>query len=273
MNRIEQLYRNGQPPGAEAMIYYVTAGYPDLATTATVIDALVEGGMGLLELGIPFSDPIADGPTIQFTSQMALEGGTTVRNVIEIARGARQRHPDLPMLIFSAYNPIFRFGDKEFVKTLAEAGVDGLLIPDLPHEEAGDLMKCAQAAGLSMVFLVAPTTTPERAARIAEASTGFIYYISLKGVTGAQVDISSDMENKIATLRKITDKPLAIGFGIARPDHARAVARIADGVVVGSALMKLIGKAAQSGDVADQVRAYAREMGEAVRAVQADGKE
>ena len=267
MNRIEQIFRTKRERGEAAMIFYITAGYPDLATTEKVIDILAEEGADLIELGIPFSDPIADGPMIQQASQVALERGVKLKDIFALAARVRARHPELAMIFFSAYNPIFHRGDATFVHEAAAVGMDGLLVPDLPPEEAGDLRQAADEAGLSVVFLVAPTTTPERTKMIAEASTGFIYYISLKGVTGARVSLPPDLEEKVLAIKSITDKPVVVGFGVSQPEQARAIAAFADGVVVGSALIKTIGPDPADPDLRGRVREFARAlMGEIARA-------
>jgi tryptophan synthase alpha chain len=266
VNRIDEAFARRRDGGGAAMIFYLTAGYPDLAATESAIDALAEAGTDILELGIPFSDPIADGPTIQKASQVALQGGITVRGVLELAGRVRQRHPKLAILLFGAYNPIFRFGDGQFVAEAVHVGADGLLVPDLPPESAGELRRHAGDAGLSTVFLVAPTTQPRRAALIAEASEGFIYYISLKGVTGARDQLPPDLEKHVRALKGQTAKPVAVGFGVSAPEQGRAIAAFADGVVVGSALVKLMGARADASDFARHVLDYARPMVEAVGA-------
>ena len=268
MNRIDRMFAGKRESGQAAMIFYVTAGYPSLPATETVIDALAEGGADLIELGVPFSDPIADGPTIQKSSQAALERGTTLRAILELAARVRQRHPDLPMMLFSAYNPICHAGDAAFVPAIVQSGIDGVLIPDLPPEESDELRTACRQADLATVYLIAPTTTPQRAAMIAEASTGFVYYVSLRGVTGARAQLPADLAEKVAALKALTPKPVAVGFGISTPEQAHAVASITDGVVIGSALIKLIGPDPQDGDLARRVRDYARSLTDAVRAAQ-----
>ena len=269
MNRIDQLYarlrgRGDGKPGA-AMNFYLTAGHPTMEATGRAIDALARAGTDVIELGIPFSDPVADGPTIQQASAEALAAGATVSGVIELAAGARRRNPDLAIVLFGAYNPILRMGEARFAQAAAEAGVDGLLVADLPPEAAGALRAEAARHGLATVFLAAPTTTPERARVIADASGGFIYYISVRGVTGARAALPPDLEDSVRRLKGLTDKPVAVGFGVAEPDQARSIARFADGVVVGSALVRLIGASAGKADFEERVEQYAREMVEAVQ--------
>jgi tryptophan synthase alpha chain len=265
-NRIDAMFARLSSEKRKALIFYVTAGYPDLAATEAVIDALAENGADLIELGIPFSDPIADGPTIQQASHTALTYGTKVPAIFELARSVRGRHPELPVLLFTAYNPVFRIGEAKFVESAREAGVDGLLVPDLPPEEGETLQKLTAEAGLCLTYLVAPTTTPERAKAIAAATTGFLYCISLKGVTGARAELPAELKAQIDGLRAATPKPLAVGFGVSRPDQARAVAAFADGVVIGSQLVKLIGEAPDDWERTARVGDYARAMREALDA-------
>lgn len=260
MSRIDAAFANRRAEGRPAMIYYLTAGYPDLAATETAICALGDAGADIIELGIPFSDPIADGPTIQEASRIALEGGVTVPKILELTARLRNSRPDLAILLFGAYNPILHYGEKAFIKAAAEAGADGLLVPDLPPEAATELRAAAESAGLSMIFLIAPTTTPERARKIAEASSGFIYYISIRGVTGARAAFPADLEPRVKAVKALTGKPVAVGFGVAEPAQARAIGAFADGVIIGSALVKLIGANAGKPDLAEKVRQYAESM-------------
>lgn len=264
MNRIDRMFKAKRERGEAAMIYYLTAGYPSLEATERVIDALAAEGADLIELGIPFSDPVADGPTIQAAGQCALDRGFKVQDLFDLMRRVRAKHPDLAVIFFTAYNLVFHRGDEAFVNDAADAGADGLLVPDLPHEEAGDLVRAARARDLSTIFLVAPTTTSQRAAAIAEASTGFIYYISLKGVTGARAELPAELGERVRAVKALTDKPVAVGFGVSQPEQARAIAAFADGVIIGSALIKLIGPDAADPSLDARVRAYARSMTEAL---------
>ncbi len=264
MNRIDEAFARRRAQGGAAMIFYITAGHPTLEATEQAIDALAAAGADIIELGVPFSDPIADGPTIQHASQVALAGGVHVRDILALAGRVRAKHPSLGLLLFGAYNPVLRFGEAAFVEAAAAVGVDGLLVPDLPPEAAGELRAATAAAGLSMIFLVAPTTTPERARKIAEASTGFIYYISLRGVTGARAELPADLEPRVRALKALTDKPVAVGFGVSEPAQAAGIAAFAEGVVVGSALVKLIDAEAGTPGFGDKVGQFARRLVEAV---------
>ncbi|HOE96090.1 MAG TPA: tryptophan synthase subunit alpha [Candidatus Sumerlaeota bacterium] len=259
MNRIDRMFAARRREGRAAMIFFLTAGCPDLESTEQAIDALAEAGVDLIELGIPFSDPIADGPTIQRASQVALERGTTVKAILDLVRRVRARHPDLALLLFTAYNPVFHYGEAAFVAAAAEAGADGLLIPDLPPEEAGELRRLASERELCVVFLVAPTSSSARARAICEASTGFVYYISLRGVTGARAELPADIEERLRELKTLTGKPVAVGFGISGPDQARALVPLCDGIIVGSALVRLIGEQPRP-TLREDVRRFAGEM-------------
>lgn len=263
MNRIDSVFKKNQNHGGRTMIFFVTAGYPDIATTETIIDALVEGGADLIELGIPFSDPIADGPTIQKSSFKALTNGVTVADILEMTARVRRRHRDLALLFFSAYNPIHHYGLKAFCEQSDRVGADGMLIPDLPPEEAGELREAMAGTNLSLVFLVSPLTAMERARKICEASTGFIYYVSSMGVTGARSELPPELVERVAALKSMTDKPVAVGFGVSRPDQARAIASVCDGVIVGSALINVITENLGATDLKEKVTGYARSLSEA----------
>lgn len=264
-NRIDAMFDRKRESGERAMIFYVTAGFPSAGESETIIHALGEAGADLIELGIPFSDPIADGPTIQRASQSALEAGMTVKGVLDLARGIRKRS-SIPMIFFSAYNPILKFGLDRFTAAAVECGADGLLVPDLPPEEAEELKALCDKRDLKLIFLVAPTTSPERRALIAERSSGFIYYISLKGVTGARASLPTDVREKIAALKAQTMLPVAVGFGISTPEHVRAVGETAEGIVVGSALIDLAAKNAGNPALHDEVVKFARSLCDAMPA-------
>jgi tryptophan synthase alpha chain len=263
-SRIDALFERKRAAGSAALIFFLTAGHPEAGSTIEAIRALEAGGTDLIELGIPFSDPIADGPTIQKSSQTALEGGMTVRGVLDLVRQVRETS-QIPLVLFSGFNPIFHYGEARFIADAAEAGADGVLIPDLPPEEGSEIESACLEHGLKTIFLAAPTTTTERLSTICEHSTGFLYYISLRGVTGARADLPVDLRENVERIRRSTSLPLAVGFGISEPDHARRLAEIADGVVVGSALVRLIGEHAGRPDFAGCIEAYARSLAEATQ--------
>jgi tryptophan synthase alpha chain len=223
-----------------AFIPYVTAGDPDLATTGRIAVALAEAGADVLELGVPFSDPIADGPVNQAAALRALASGTTLAGILELC--ARLRAPlGIPVVLFTYFNPIHAYGVRRFAEDAAVAGVDGVLCVDLPPEEAEEeLAPALRAQGIDLVFLLAPTSTPERVKAAARAASGFVYYVSRTGVTGERSELPEGLARETKVLAKALKVPLAVGFGISTPAQVRAVAKLADGVVVGSALVKVI---------------------------------
>ncbi|MFM7364772.1 MAG: tryptophan synthase subunit alpha [Cuspidothrix sp.] len=221
-----------------ALIPFITAGDPDLATTAKALQVLDHGGADIIELGVPYSDPLADGPVIQAAATRALERGTTLEQVLEMLKGIS---PSLrsPIILFTYYNPILHRGIDKFLEQIKEAGVSGLVVPDLPLEEAAGLLKPASEVGIDLTLLVAPTSSPERIEAIARASQGFIYLVSVTGVTGMRTEMQTRVGDLLGQIRQVTDKPIGVGFGISDPDQARQVqAWGADGAIVGSAIVK-----------------------------------
>lgn len=239
MNRIEKKFQDLRQQNSRAFMPYLCAGDPTPKLTSKILLTLEEAGADLIELGVPFSDPIADGPTIQRSSERALKHGISLQQILEMVRELRHQ-TEIPIALMSYYNPIFRMGEKQFCQAAQEAGVDGVIVPDLPVEEGKPLLEVAPQYGLSTIFLVAPTSPPARMKSIAAASTGFIYCVSLTGVTGARTSLSSDVAPTITELRKHTDKPIGVGFGVSTPEHAKQVAEVADGVIVGSAIVNVI---------------------------------
>jgi tryptophan synthase alpha chain len=241
-----------------ALVTYVTAGDPDLATTARLVIEMDRRGADVIELGIPFSDPLAEGPVIQRAMQRSLEAGTSLVRVLEMVDRVRAE-VRAPLVLLTYYNPVFVFGLRAFAQAAAKVGVDGVIVPDLPPEEADALAAEAEPAGLDVVLLVAPTSTRERLRLIARRSRGFIYLVSLTGVTGERAALPRDLEAQIRALRLVTTKPVCVGFGIGRPEQAAAVGRLADGAIVGSAIVRLVeerrGSPALVGDVGDFVAA------------------
>jgi tryptophan synthase alpha chain len=240
-----------------SLVAYVTCGDPDMETTKAVVLAAIDAGADAIELGVPFSDPVADGPVIQRASERALRRGTTLSQVLSVAADVRTQRPRAGLIVFSYLNPILRFGLERFCKEAKAAGVDGALVTDLPVEEAGEYLRRMRRHGLATVFLAAPTSTDERLRRIAEVSTGFVYAVSRTGVTGARREMASDARELVTRLRRFTSLPIAVGFGISEPEHVAEVGGFADAAVVGSAIVKIIeGSAAQSapGAVAEFVR-------------------
>ena len=247
----------------KALITFITAGDPDLATSEQIVHTLVESGVDLIELGFPFSDPMADGPTIQFASERALESGTTLRGVLDMVARVRL-HSNVPIVLMGYYNPVFCYGSKQFACDAAAAGVDGLLLVDLPPEEAEELHPFLKDAGIDLITLLAPTTGEERSARLAANGEGFLYYVSMTGVTGSQQVDAEAIAVAVNELKEQSPVPVAVGFGVSTQEDAKAVARIADAVVVGSALVKLIAEYSGSSSLLDEVRNFVRKLKAAI---------
>lgn len=238
--RIAAAFESCRAQKRAALMPYFTLGYPTPALSLDILVAIAQAGADLLELGIPFSDPLADGPTIQHSTQVALEQGMNVARCLEMAAALRQRGLTQPFLLMGYLNPILAFGPARFTREAARVGADGLILPDLPPEEAGEMEALCQQQGLALVFLASPNTPPERLALVAERTSGFLYLTSLTGVTGARQTLPPALSDFVARARSVTTKPLAVGFGISTPEHARRVAAIADGVIVGSALIEAV---------------------------------
>ena len=264
MNRIDQKFIELRKAKKKAFIAFITAGDPDLHTTEELVLALEKAGADIVELGVPFSDPLADGPTIQAASYRSLQKGTTLRKILATVKRIRARS-DVPIALMTYYNPVFHFGEKAFVQQAKAAGVDGVIIPDLPLEEAGDLRRFAMKSGLATIFFVAPTTTPERLKPVVKAATGFIYYVSVAGVTGARKAVPSEIAVKIRLVKALTRKPVCVGFGVSTPEQARAISRVADGVIVGSAIVKKIKEFEGSKDLVPRVRAFVAALVKAIK--------
>jgi tryptophan synthase alpha chain len=252
MTRIGRRFASLRAEGRKAFVGFVTAGDPSLERTVEVAVELEKGGVDVLELGVPFSDPLADGPVIQRSSERALRGGTTLAGVLDAVRRIRRRS-DLPLVLFTYVNPLLRFGAARLAGEAAAAGADGVLVTDLPPEEADGWLDEARRAGLDTVFLASPTSPDERLRRVASASRGFVYAISLTGVTGERATLSPEAAPLVERLRALTGEPVALGFGISTPEQVKAAADVCDGVVVGSALVRFL-EERPDGDVAGQVR-------------------
>lgn len=260
MSRIASTFAALRARRARALVPYLTAGFPTSAHTVPLLHALVRGGADVIELGVPFSDPIADGPTIQRASVESLKNGTSLAGILQSVREFRLTDTATPIVLFGAYNPFLRYGFDKLPADAAAAGVDGLLIADLPADEAPEILPAVRAAGLDLIHLIAPTTPAARKAEIAATASGFIYYISLKGVTGARTDLTADLAVPMAEIRAATDLPVAVGFGISTPAQAATVGALADGVVVGSALIDLIFKNADGGELESLVEKFMSDM-------------
>jgi tryptophan synthase alpha chain len=244
MNNITKAFQNTKTQGNGALIGYIMAGDPNPELTPKIADALINGGVDILELGLPFSDPIADGPTIQAASVRALAAGTTPMKVLEIAKQIKQKH-DVPIVVMTYYNPVFRIGLDKFLGSAKDCMGDGFIVPDLPVEEAGDYKKAAKAHGLDTIFLAAPSTSNERLNKIVESSSGFLYLVSHYGVTGAKTTVEDSTVQLIKRVLPFTAGkiPLAVGFGISKPQHVQCIiAAGADAAIVGSAFINIIQK-------------------------------
>ena len=250
-----RLKREGQP----GLVTYTTAGDPDLARSAEILKALDRAGADVLEVGVPFSDPLADGPVIQRATERALAAGTTLAGVLDLIQSVR-REVKAPIVIFSYANPLLRMSLKTFAARAAAAGVDGVLALDLPIEEAGEFHDIMAEAGIDTIFLLSPTTTEARIKKAAELGRGFLYGISRLGVTGARDTVASGAEAMVRRIRPHTTLPIALGFGISRPEHVAEVGAYADAAVVGSALVALIAEAAGTPQLVERVEAYVREL-------------
>ena len=261
--RISRLFERLRARGERALIAYLTAGDPSLERTVSLVEALERGGADLIELGVPFSDPIADGPVIQRACQRALQAGTSLARVFDVARRIRQRS-EIPLLLFSYLNPVLRYGFEAAARDAVAAGVDGFLLTDLSVEEASAYTPILRSAGLDTVFLAAPTSTDARLRLVAQHCTGFVYLVSRTGVTGERDALSGQLEPLVQRLRRVTTLPLAVGFGIARPDQAAAAARLADGVVVGSAFVRLIEESEGCPDLERRLEEFARQLKQAM---------
>lgn len=237
MNRIEKVFDNLRRQGKKAFIPYIMAGDPDLEKTREIVLLFERIGADIVELGIPFTDPLADGPTIQRASERGLAKGVTLTRVLDFTKELR-KDTDIPVVFMTYYNPLFKYGEERFVRDAVLSGVDGLIVPDLPPEEAGELIRFSRKAGLATIFLLAPTSTEDRIKKVAKASKGFIYYVSITGITGSRLNIDESLFNSIKRIKEMTDKPLCVGFGVSNPEEASRMAAIADGVIVGSAIVR-----------------------------------
>lgn len=238
MSRIAEKFADLKCKREKALITFITAGDPDLVTTGELIPLLEKSGADIIELGVPFSDPMADGPTIQKSSERALAAGTALPGILATVKAVR-KVSQVPILLMGYFNPVYRYGVRKFVADAADAGVDGVLLVDLPPEEAMEFKTAADEQGVDVIFLLTPTSDDSRIAKVANVGSGFVYYVSVTGVTGARKDVADSVLIAVRNIKKQVDLPLAVGFGISDSAQAAKVADVADGVVVGSALVKL----------------------------------
>jgi tryptophan synthase alpha chain len=267
-SRLAATFARLRADGQRALVAFFTAGDPTLADTVRLVREAEQRGADVVELGIPFSDPLADGPVVQRAGARALAGGATVARILETVATIRA-HTRLPIVLMTYYNPVLAFGLKAFARTAADAGADGLIVVDLPPEEATPLRVETAATGLDIIHFVAPTSTPERMRLVARASQGFIYLVSLTGVTGAREDLPPDLAAQVRALRLVTTIPICVGFGISRPEQAAAVGRLADGVIVGSAIVRLVEERAGKPSLVDDVGRFIEALKAPLRRPQA----
>jgi tryptophan synthase alpha chain len=257
--RLESTFERLRGRGEKALIAYLMAGDPGLAETEQLVLALERAGADIIELGVPFSDPIADGPVIQQAAERALRNGTSLAQVLALVTSLRRR-TEIPVVLMLYYNTIHAMGTEVFCNAAQEAGVDGLIVPDLPPDEAEPLKVPAETAGLRLIFLLAPTSTARRRRLVARQSRGFLYYVSLTGITGAQLPDVGEVGQKVEQIRRITALPVAVGFGVATPEDAAQVAKVADGVIIGSAIVKRIASHQQDGSMVGNVAEFVRSL-------------
>jgi tryptophan synthase alpha chain len=237
IDRIEATFARTRQEGRAALMPYFTLGFPNIDASLAIVEAIAHAGADLIELGVPFSDPLADGPTIQGSTQVALENGVTVRKCLEMVGKLRARGVQQPLLLMGYTNPILAYGVGNFFADAAAAGADGFIVPDLPPEEAIEMEAACDQHGCALVYLLSPTSTMERISLVSERSNGFVYLVSVSGVTGARQQLPPDLAAFVQRVRSVTSKPLAVGFGISTPEQASLVGKLADGVIVGSALI------------------------------------
>ena len=263
MGRIRSTFSQLKAKKMKALIPYIMAGDPSLEMTEALVLEIERAGADIVELGVPFSDPIADGPIIQGAAQRSLQAGTTLNGILRLVQTLRTR-TQIPLVLMCYYNSILAFGENPFCHAAVEAGVDGVIIPDLPVEEGVGFRKTARTRGLDMILLLAPTSTAKRVGKVVRASSGFVYYVSRTGVTGAQLIRIRDIGEKIEEIRHASQLPVAVGFGVSRASEASDVAAIADGVIVGSALVNVIAQSAEQSVVLDSVNVFVRDLKQAI---------
>jgi len=256
MTRIDDTFARLKAEGKKAFVSYIMAGDPDVATAQAVLNGLPAAGVDIIELGLPFTDPMADGPTIQLAGQRALEGGMTVDATLQMVRDFRKGDQKTPIVLMGYYNPIYARGVDRFLSQANEAGIDGLIVVDLPPEEDAELCIPAQKAGLNFIRLATPTTDAKRLPKVLQNTSGFVYYVSVTGITGAAAAQAADVAPEVARIKRSTELPVIVGFGINTPEAARTIAAVADGCVVGSAIVKEIG----AGKTPAQVLAFVADL-------------
>ncbi len=245
LEHIQSVFAQTKGQGRSAFMPYFTLGFPDAEQSVAIIKSLADSGADLIELGLPFSDPLADGPTIQHSTQIALEKGMSMRKSLSLVKELRVQGVQQPLMLMGYINPILAYGATQFVHDAALAGADGLIIPDMPPEEAEEIQQACKTENLALVFLLAPTSTPERIAKVAALSSGFIYLVAVTGITGERKRLDPGLADFIKRVRQATDTPLVVGFGISTPEQVKEVGELADGVIAGSAIIRLVEQSAE----------------------------
>ena len=263
MNRIEKTFQQLRENKEKALIPYIMAGDPYLERTEELVLAMEQAGADIIELGVPFSDPIADGPVIQQAGQRALKWRTSLKDVLKLVTDLRNKS-EIPLVLMTYYNPILKFGIEAFFKEAETSGVDGLIIPDLPPEEGRAVLEQSRRCGVDWIMLSAPTTPMKRLRFLSQQTQGFLYYVSLTGITGASLKDISEVRARLKMIRRMTDKPVAVGFGVSSPEQARALGKIADGVIVGSAIVRLIEQHLENPDLPAVVAVLVEELKKAL---------
>ena len=263
MSRIDQAFKKVKSEGRAALIPFVMAGDPDLEVTEDLVLKMAECGADIIELGVPFSDPLLDGPTLQAASHRALQKGIGLKEVLHVAKSLREM--DTPLVIMTYFGPVFRYGLKSFAKECRESEISGVIVPDLPPEEAAAWVQEARSADLDTIFLTAPTSPPDRIRLVSRVSRGFIYHVSVTGVTGARKELADGLKRDVLRVKENSNKPVAVGFGISTPEQAKEVSRFADGVIVGSAIVKIIEENLGRSDLVSEIGDFVSRLGEALK--------
>ena len=263
MSAIDSTFERLRSKNEKALIPYIMAGDPYLERTGELVLEMAKAGADIIELGVPFSDPIADGPVIQRAAQRALKWKTSLRDILQLVQNIRTK-TDIPIVLMTYYNPLLKSGNHDIFERVAVSGVDGVIIPDLPHEEGAGVMEASRRYGVDWILLAAPTTPAGRLRELSRKTRGFLYYVSLTGITGALLPKLSEVGAKLSCIRRLTDKPVAVGFGISTPEQARALSGMADGVIVGSAIVRLMEKRAEDPDLPAVIGGFVKHLKKAM---------
>ena len=263
MSRIKERFEVLRSKNEKALTVFITAGDPDLATMRKLFSVIEKSGADIIELGVPFSDPIADGPVIQKSALRALKSGTTLKKIIQLVAEIR-KDSQLPIVLMTSFNPVFVYGQERFVDDAVRAGVDGIIVPDLPPEESVLLENYAHQKGLDMIYLLAPTSTEDRVRMVGQRTRGFIYYVSLTGITGTRNALATGLQQKVDAIKRMTPLPVLVGFGVSNPEQAGEAAKISDGVIVGSAVVRLIEECHDADEREQKVSRFVKDLKQAI---------